>query len=296
MMNKNRRKLMSVLRIGVLAAILLVIALYLGLPTVMALAAIRPDSQEAGEAPPGFVTVRITTGDGLSLVAWYLQPTNGAALILMHGAGGGRGSVRDYAAMLQEHGYGVLAVSARGFDDSEGEINRLGWTGSLDIGAAVAYLQAQEEVRVIGGLGLSMGGEILMGAASAYPQIRAIIADGATHRAAADYIDLPMNVPLYRNFTQSVFTFMVSAFSGDQPPTPTLLQSIQASDTTQFMFIAAGSNDDEIAFNTLFNEQTSEHSTLWVIPKVDHTGGFAAEPDTYEQRVIRFLKRTLTAQ
>ncbi len=295
-MNKNTRRFARVLPIVILVVTLLVAVVYLGLPAVMALAAIRSDNQEAGEAPPGFATVRITTSDDISLAAWYSQPTNGAAIILMHGAGAGRGSVRSYAAMLQERGYGVLAVSARGFDDSEGETNRLGWAGSLDIGAAVAYLQAQEEVRVLGGLGLSMGGEILMGAASAYPAIQAVIADGATHRARQDYVDLPMNTPLYRNFTQSVFTLMVSAFSGEQPPTPTLLQSIQMSPMTQFMFIAAGNDDEEVAFNTLFHEQTSEHSSLWVIPQVDHTGGFAADPEAYEQRVIRFFEEALTTR
>jgi pimeloyl-ACP methyl ester carboxylesterase len=292
----NKRSLLRVLRIGVTVASLLILVIYLGLPTLMALAAIRPDSHQTDDAPQGFASVRMTAEDGIQLGAWYSPPTNGVAVVLVHGAGSGRSSVSAYAAMLQEHGYGVLAVSARGFDDSEGNLNRLGWAGSRDIGAAAAFLQEQADVRTIGGLGLSMGGEILLGAASAYPEIRLIIADGATHRSVQDYVDLPMNGPLYRNFTQRVFTFMVSLFSGEQPPAPTLLESIQAAGTTQFMFIAAGNDEDEVAFNTLFHDAAPELSSLWVVPQVEHTGGFAAYPAEYEQRVISFLEAAETVR
>ena len=63
-----------------------------------------------------------------------------------------------------------------------------GWYGDRDLIAAVAFLQHQRDVdpRRIGALGLSMGGEEAIGAATADPAIRAVVAEGATHRTAAD--------------------------------------------------------------------------------------------------------------
>jgi hypothetical protein len=273
--------------------VVLVAALYIGYPLVMAFSAVAPDDGSDGEPPDDFAPITVTTADGLNLGAWYAEPTNGAAIILVHSAGGGRDSTRAYAQMLHGQGFGVLALSMSGFGDSEGRINRLGWRGTRDVGAAVAYLQGRENVRAIGALGLSMGREILLGAASSYPPLRAIAVDGATFRAVNEYIALPMNQPLYRNFTHHVFSFMVGLLTGDSQPQPTLLESIQAADATSFLFMAAGENDAEIAFNTFYRDSVPERSSLWIIPGVGHVGGFGRYPADYEQRVVEFFEAQL---
>lgn len=61
---------------GVLKAILwvavgLVLALYVGLPVVMAGVASWPSRAEAGDAPSGFEEVALETADGVKLSAWY---------------------------------------------------------------------------------------------------------------------------------------------------------------------------------------------------------------------------------
>lgn len=284
------RRIASVIVIVVVVTLLL---LYVGYPMVLAITALSPDGDTAPEAPDGFLPVALMTDDGVHLAAWYAAPQNGAAIIVAHGAGGGRGSIRAYAAMLRDNGFGVLAVSLRGFDDSAGRINRLGWRGTLDIGAAIDYLADREDVKAIGALGLSMGGEVLLGAASAYPTMRAIAAEGATYRNVSDYQALPENRPLYRYFTQAVFSLMVRLFSGEDRPDPSLLGSLQAAQATSFLFIAAGNNDVEIAYNTLFQAATGDRGSLWVIPNVNHTGGFDSDPHAYEQRVVAFFKRVL---
>lgn len=280
-------------RIVVLLLIILLLALYVGLPLVMAFAAIAPDNSSSGSPPQGFSELTLTTSDGLSLAAWYAEPTNGAVILVVHGAGAGRSSVIPYASLLHQSGFGVLALSMRGYDESEGRINRLGWRGSTDIGAAVSFLQARDPALKIGGLGLSMGAEILLGAASAYPQISAIVAEGATFRALNEYVSLPLNAPLYRHFTQSVFTTMVQLLSGDPPPQPTLLDSMTQAASTRFLVIAAGQEDDEIAFNTFFQESLPDRCQLWVIPDAAHTGGLSVDPLEYEQRVLGFLSALL---
>jgi pimeloyl-ACP methyl ester carboxylesterase len=284
----KRRRIIQI--VGILA-ILFIVAVYVGLPTAMAVTAITPDRTVIGEPPDGFSDIELVTDDNVRLAAWYAEPQNGAVLILLHGAGGGRDTVRAYATMLRTNGFGVLALNLRGYGDSEGRINRLGWNGTQDIGAAVDFLSQLDGVDAIGGLGLSMGGEVLLGAASNYPVIKAIVADGATFRAVNEYTALSMNRPLYRNFTHHIFSFMVGLLTGDGQPQPPLLESIEQAETTTFLFIAAGNDDTEVHFNQFYHEAVQDRSSLWVIPGVGHTGGFNHDSREYERRVVDFFSQ-----
>jgi uncharacterized protein len=271
---------------------LLVLGVYIGIPFISSIAVVLPDRSITGEPPENFIEVTLITRDNVLLAAWYAAPQNGVVIIIIHGAGDGRDSVRSYGIMLQENGFGVLVLNLRGYGDSGGQINRLGWNGTSDVGAAVEFLMARHEVKAIGGLGISLGGEVLLGAASAYPVLRAIAADGATFRTVDEYMALPGNVSLVRNFTAHVHTFFVGLLSGDAKPSP-LLDSIIATETTTYLFIAAEANATEVAFNKVFHQATKQHSTLWVIPGVGHTEGFNHNPDEYERRVVEFFGNAL---
>jgi hypothetical protein len=93
------------------------------------------------------------------------------------------------------------------------------------VGAAVAFLQEQPEVQAIGGLGLSLGGEVLLGTASQHPAIRAIAADGASRRSTAELLALETERPLVRSFTARFMYASVRLFSGETPPKPLLDRS-----------------------------------------------------------------------
>jgi pimeloyl-ACP methyl ester carboxylesterase len=268
----------------------LIVGLYILFPAGMGVAAIFPGQTSVGLPPAGFEAITLKTSDGVALAAWYAPPANGTAIIVLHGAGGSRESIRPYAEMLVRQGYGVLAMDLRGHGESGGKVNRLGWQGTLDVGAAVAYLETRDEVEHIGGLGLSMGGEVLLGAASAYPKIRAIVTDGATRRCTEELLALPSERPLVRNFTARVFYATVQILSRQQPPAP-LLNSIVAAESTQFYLIAGGANALEVDFNELFAEKLGARATLWVAPDAAHTEAFNRYPDAYEQQMIAFFEK-----
>lgn len=270
-----------------------IVGLYVVLPVGAGIAAVIPYKESVGAPPDGFESITLTTDDGVTLAGWYAPPTNGAAIILAHGAGDSRESVRDHAVMLASHGYGVLALDLRGHGKSKGTTNRLGWQGTQDIGAAVAYVQARDEVESIGGLGLSMGAEVLLGAASTYPALRGIVADGATHRSLAELRALPSERPLIRNFVSRVMFATVQVLTGDDPPTPPLLESMTAAESTSFLLIAGGSVVQEVKYNELFAETVGARADLWIAPNAAHTGAFKRVPDEYEQRVIAFFDAAL---
>ena len=283
------------LRWGAILIVVALIGLYLVLPVVMGVVVVFPYKEDVGTPPEGFESITLTAEDGVDLAAWYAPPTNGAAIILAHGAGNSREGVRDYVEMFVRHGYGVLALDLRGHGSSGGTTNRLGWQGTRDIGVAVAYLQTREDVSAIGGLGLSMGGEVLLGAASAYPDLRAIVADGATRRSTEELRALPSERPLYRNFVARVMYATVQVLTGDSPPKP-LLESMVEAETTAFLLIAAGNNGQEVDFNELFAETLGARATLWIAPDVAHTDAFERYPDEYEQRVFAFFDTALLGE
>ncbi len=284
-----------------------VVLVYIGLPVGMGIVTLLPAQAAVGQPPEGFSAVTLQAEDGVHLHAWYRPPAGGstgaasstgspsaagAAIILLHGAGDSREGLRSHAALLARHGYGVLAVDLRGHGESQGRTNRLGWQGTPDVGAAVAFLQAQPEVSAIGGLGLSMGGEALLGAAGQYPALRAIVADGATRRCTAELLALEAERPLVRNFTARVMYASVGLFSGQQPPSP-LLDSMAQAGATRFLLIAAGQNRLESEFNRLFAATLPERAALWVAPAAGHIQALRVYPQEYEQRVTAFFDAAL---
>lgn len=275
------------------AFVAVLVGLYLVLPAAMAAFAVFPGGSDVGPPPDGTEAVTLETADGVDLAAWYAAPAEGAAIILVHGAGESRESLRPYVSLLTEHGYGALALDMRGHGSSEGRINRFGWEGTKDLAAAVAFLQSRNEVSTIGALGLSMGGEALLGASSDLPAITAVVAEGATQRSVDDLTALPSERPLYRNFTARVMYAVVGLLSrADQPRT--LLDSMLASGSTRFLLIAGGAEPREIDFNGLFAGELGDRAELWVAEGAGHTGALSSHPDQYEARVLAFFERELT--
>ncbi|MBZ0297038.1 MAG: alpha/beta hydrolase [Anaerolineae bacterium] len=284
-----------IIRIFMAVIVLLLVAIYFVFPTMMAVGVTLPTGEHTGEPPTGFTGVILTARDDVRLAAWYAAPQNGTAIILLHGSGNQREDVRQHSVMLRNHGFGVLALDLRGHGASEGQINRLGWKGTVDVGAAVEFLSAQATVERIGGMGLSMGGEVLLGAASDYPEIEAIVSEGATYRSVDEYTSLPTNRPFHRSMVSHIFSFMAAVFTQDAPPHPTIVDSLQAS-STRFLFIAAGTIEDEIAYNELFQSIVDSRGELWIIPNAGHTGGFGSQPSAYEQRVVDFFMSAYASQ
>jgi pimeloyl-ACP methyl ester carboxylesterase len=276
-------------------AILVTIALvvqFVVIPVGFGIAATAAPRASVGAAPEGFVAVPLNTAEGDRLSAWYAAPKNGAVILLLHGAGGSRESVRGYAQMLVDGGFGVLALDLRGHGESEGQINLYGWQSTEDVRAAIAYLRTQNDVRTIGGLGLSLGGEALLGAASENPQLLAIVAEGATARSFAEHQALPHHANPISGFQPWVAFTTVRLITGQTPPRP-ILESIRDTKATRFLFIAAENDEDEGEFSTIFAEAAKGRAEVWIVPGVGHVGGYGRYPDEYKMRVLKFFTKTL---
>ncbi len=245
-----------------------------------------------GQPPKGFDNITLTTSDGVELKAWYLPPRNGAVILLCHGSPSSRNGVRYYADMLANNGFGVLAYDMRGQGESGGEGNALGWQCISDVGAAIDFLKSQKDVEEIGGLGTSMGGQTLLGAASTYPEIKAIISDGATHRSFEDYLALPFHRNLIRSWHYYIMYTSLRIFTKHTPPIQ-MLDSMKNAEITKFLLIAGGKVKEEIKYNTCFYNAVADRADLWIAPNAEHISACYHYPEEYEKRVVDFFNNTL---
>ena len=245
-----------------------------------------------------YEVVALTTADGVELAAWYVPGSNGAGVVVMHGAGSTRSDVLGQAGVLAHGGYAVVLVDARGHGDSGGAAMDLGWYGDADIAAGTGFLASRPEVEPgrIAVVGFSMGGEEAIGAAAADGGIRAVVAEGATARQAADKAWLS-EVYGWRGWLQERIEKVqdgITDYLTEAPPPTALREAVIAAADTRFLLITAGEVVDEGHAADYMAAAASDRVTVWTVEGADHTGGYETRPDDWEQRVVTFLDESLS--
>ncbi len=269
---------------------------------VAAMVAFVPPT-ELGRSTPADVGIRASevsfrTSDGALLSAWWAPGTNGSAIVLLHGAGSTRTATLPHAAVLARRGFGVLLVDARGHGRSGGRGMDLGWFGDRDVSAAVGFVAAQPAVDParIGVLGLSMGGEEALGAAGSDPRIRAVVAEGATGRTAADKSAwLPGGIA---GFLQRGIDRVSDAETELLTPAPKpepLIDSIGESSAV-FLVISGGAVPDEARAAAGFRAAAPDRVQTWDVPGAGHTAALGTDPAAWETRVVAFLADALAVR
>lgn len=243
--------------------------------------AVVPDPQLGAD----FEDVSFTTDDGLDLHGWYVPSKNRAAVIAFPGRKGPQRQTR----MLVRHGYGVLLFDRRGEGDSEGDPNAVGWNGDRDIKAAIAFLHERPDVdpNRIGGIGLSVGGELMLETASETDALKAVISDGAGIRSVREATLEWSAVPIWAGITAAT-----AVFSDDAPP-PSLNDVVDriAPRPVFFIYSAHGQGGENLSQN--FYESAGEPKAVWEVPVGGHVGGAEALPRQYERRMVGFFDTAL---
>jgi dienelactone hydrolase len=281
-----RRALLGVAGFVVAAAV--VVPIGLGYVTTHTGRAVVPPNQ-LGVAHEN---VRFTTADGLELEGWYVPSRNGAAVIAFPGRNGPQAKTR----MLARHGYGVLLFDRRGEGASEGEPNSWGWGGDADVKAAIAYLQRRPDVDPgrIGGIGLSVGGEMMIETAAETDDLAAVVSEGAGARSFTE--DMDQDDPAVGKWTlgalMSAAKTVAVAVSSNQAP-PANLKDLAAQVEQPMLLIAAPEKGVGEELNRGYAKAAGESATLWEIPESTHVGGQEARPEEYERRVVGFFDAEL---
>ena len=242
----------------------------------------------AAELGVPYEDVAFTTSDGLRLEGWYVPTKNGATVVVIPG----RKGPQKAAKMLAQHGYGVLLFDRRGEGESEGDPNGFGWAGPRDVEAAIAFLRSRPEVDEsrIGGLGLSVGGEVLLQAAAESDGLQAIVSEGAGIRSVREAVELPGLDSWIAAGVIGLTTAATAAFTSDLPPPS--LKDLSAEITVPVFFIYSTPGQGGENLTPTYYEAASEPKELWAA-EGGHIGAIDAEPQEYERRVVAFFDDAL---
>jgi fermentation-respiration switch protein FrsA (DUF1100 family) len=237
--------------------------------------------------------VAFRTSDGLTLRGWYVPSRNGAAVVAFPG----RAGPQKPARMLVRHGYGVLLFDRRGEGESDGDPNAFGWAMDRDLKAAAAFLRHRSDVEPnrIGGIGLSVGGEMLIQTAAESAAYKAIVSEGAGARSLRENLEKPRTLSELSALGVSLgLTTGVALFSNHLPP-PNLkqLSARIAPRSVFFIYALHGTGGEEKQLNPKYYAAAGEPKQIWEIPEAAHTGGIDARPQEYERRVVGFFDDAL---
>jgi uncharacterized protein len=147
------------------------------------------------------------------------------------------------------------------------------------------------EGRRIGGLGLSVGGELLLQIAARDTGLRAVVSEGAGMRSVAEQKHMPRAPPEPLRWIAPEAAAGV-VLSDHLPPTDLADLMPRIAPRRVLLIRGMEGNGDE-ALNRVYRDAGGSTVTLWEIQGAGHTGGLSAAPAEYERRVVRFFDRAL---
>jgi MYXO-CTERM domain-containing protein len=289
--NDNRWRRYS--RRSLLAVAGVVITYQVGGPLLLTYGAthIQRAAVPADELGVAHENVTLTTSDGLKLRGWYVPSTNGAAVIAFPGRLGPQAHTR----MLARHGYGVLLFDRRGEGASDGDGNLFGWGGEKDIFAAIDFLKHRPDVDPsrIGGIGFSVGGELMLQAAAQNTDLAAVVSEGAGTRQLSEELEEFSTRELWLGFPfLTVKTGATAVFSNTAPPQKLTDLVPRIAPRPVFLIWAPNGGNVEI-MNPTYRRLAGDHASIWAMNDARHIKGIAAEPRAYERRVVGFFDNAL---
>ena len=246
----------------------------------------------AADLGAAYEEVAFTTSDGLQLKGWYIPSKNRAAVIAFPG----RKGPQRQARLLARHGYGVLLFDRRGEGESDGDPNTFGWRGERDVHAAAEFLRSRADVDParIGGIGLSVGGEMMLEAAAESTGLRAVVSEGAGIRSIREALAIPGTRKLVEStLAHAIVTPAVALFSNAVPPPSLEDLAARISPRPVFFIYATPGQGGEAELTRTFYDAAREPKEIWRVPGSGHTGGIEARPREYERRVIGFFDDAL---
>ena len=204
----------------------------------------------------------------------------------------GRKGSRKPARLLASHGYGVLLFDRRGEGESEGDPNLLGWQGDRDIAAAIDFLKTRPEVDAdkIGGLGLSVGGELMLEEAAQNSGLKAVVSEGAGIRSVREAVHLDGAEKIVGTWAFGVVTLGTAVWTSNLPPRS--LTDLSAEITQPAFFIHATPGQGGEKLTEKYHGAAKGPKELWRAPG-GHVGAIDAAPQEYQRRVLGFFDRAL---
>jgi uncharacterized protein len=246
-------------------------------------------------------SVRAT--DGTLLRGWKIQPRspNGDWILLFHGVSDNRTGDLGHAEFLLRHGYSVVMMDSRAHGESGGDMATYGWKERNDTVTITDTLYSQEHVSHLGALGVSMGAAIALQSAAVEPRIEGVIAEDPfadLREVSYDYAGLQfsplLGKTLFRLATISALNEMAKA-GGFSPDDVSPAKALAARPFP--VLLICGTRDRTIPCRHAkkIYQYASGPKQLWIVEGAEHASALGRAPGEYEDRTIRFLANTFSA-
>jgi pimeloyl-ACP methyl ester carboxylesterase len=245
----------------------------------------------------------VTAPDGVELRGWKVRARapNGDWVLLFHDVSDNRTGVVGHAEFLLRHGHSVVMMDSRAHGESSGDMATYGWKERYDTVAIVNAFYATERVRHLAALGVSMGAAIALQAAAVEPRIEAVVAESPfadLREVSYDYGGLDFSPLLGKTLFRpaTILAMDGMAKSGRFPPDSVSPEKAVASRPFPVLLIC-GTRDHRIPCRHAERIYRSAIGTkeLWIVEGAPHAAALGRAPEEYEDRVVRFLARSILA-
>lgn len=239
-------------------------------------------------------TVNIKSEDGLKLVAdkYYSSEESNKWVIVVHGYGGNRQTMRSYAVHYFNKGYNVLTPDLRAHGDSDGKYIGMGWLDRNDLPLWINYILNENPDAQIVLHGVSMGAAtVMMTSGENLPsQVKAIIEDcGYTSvwDIFEDELDALFGLPAFPALYMSNIVAKVRV--GYNFKDASSLEQVKNC-KIPILFIH-GDKDTFVKTHMVYDlyDAAKCEKEIWVVEDVGHAEAKNRNPEMYFDKVFTFL-------
>lgn len=228
---------------------------------------------------------------GTTIRGWFIAPSNGATVLLLHGTDADRTQLATEAHLLVRHGYGALLFDWPGHGASDGAVT---WDASerATLGAAIDFAARAPGVDAerIGVFAFSRGTMIAIQVAARDPRIAALAVEGAF---ADGEEELRHEFRHWGVLSQwpALWTARWRGMKLDEMRPKDMVPEI----APRPVFVIAGAADEVVPpdqSRALF-DAAREPKTWWLVSGATHRKYADAGGPIYEERLIAFFDETL---
>ncbi|MEJ5314776.1 MULTISPECIES: alpha/beta hydrolase [Anaerolinea] len=243
--------------------------------------------------PDRFLNQSIPLPSGNSLRAWWHPPQNGLAVLLIGGHGSSRDNLMWEADVFARHGFGALLIDSR---VCRGMPATLGVRESEDAQAALDWLQNQPGVKQIAVFGFSAGGVAGLRLAVRNPQVAAVITAGNYPSLQEEVLETPAAEPFSLRWQiQQGVALLLELYLGMPLSRVRPVEDLEKITPRPVLLIFGEKEARETRALDQYHA-AGEPKMLWIVPGADHGEYREADPQAYEETLIRFLNQSLPVQ
>jgi fermentation-respiration switch protein FrsA (DUF1100 family) len=248
------------------------------------------------EAIPSAESIQLSPADQPQVVleGWYAPGTNGAGIIALGGAFGGRNTLRQEVEWFHAAGYSILVYDTRSCANPP-QVTSLGYSEIADLRAGVDFLLQQPQVEDgrIGVFGFSAGAATAIMGAARDERLRAVVAVG-------NYAHLSDNIGIFER-TQAIgmerwLRFWMEWFfernTQVDPDTVNPIDDLPKISPRPVLLIHGSLELPYTRGQEQYNAAKAPKD-WWLIPGTDHGDYIQTVGALYGERIIAFFDRYL---